>query len=77
MIACCDFMALCMIENSVNWIVALIAGCTIFFSILIILLFFMWKIWREHRFDRTIFETFRRTTCSVGGSTQNNSNIQQ
>ena len=86
MMVCGDFIALCMSEDCTNWVVALIAGCTIFFSILIILLFFMWRIWREHNFDRTIFEAFRRTTCQVGGArnrnaqnsstTPNNGNVQ-
>lgn len=71
MMDCGDFMELCMNENFVNWIIALIAGGTIVVSILIIVGFLIWKIGKEQEFDRTIFETFGRTTCHVG-STQNN-----
>lgn len=72
MMFCGVFMELGMNENPVNWIIALIAGGTIVVSILIIVGFLGWKIRKEQKFDRTIFETFGRTTCPVG-STQNNS----
>ena len=64
-------MELCKIENSVNWIVALITGITIILSIWTIVGFLIWKIRKEQKFDRTIFENFGRMTCQVG-DTQNN-----
>ena len=67
-----DFITLCMNEDCANWIVALIAGCTIIFSILIIVCFLGWRIWMEQRFDRTDFANFGRTTCPVGDTQNDN-----
>ena len=72
MMDCGDFMELCMNENFVNWIIALIAGVTIIVSILIIVCFLKWKILKEQEFDKTIFANFGKMTFPVGVARNNN-----
>ena len=68
---CGDFTAWCFECDCINLILALILGISICFSVCRILNFFEWKIKQERKFDRAIFENFRRSTLQVG-NTQNN-----
>lgn len=78
---CGDFTAWCFECDCINLILALILGISICFSVCRILNFFKWKIMEEQKFDREIFENFRRRTLQVGnaqnnGTTPTNENVQ-
>lgn len=72
MITFCKFIECCCECDCINVILALIFGISICASVGMVVHFLKWKIKREQKFDRSIFETFGRMTCQVGGNRRNN-----